>query len=295
VTVTRSSSAALLLIVGLTGLTGCSPQDDRGDYAARYGESALPVSEVVSALSNAPPGLDSAQAYEQYVERWIAEELLAEEARRRSIQDEPEVRRLLREGERSILISSLVERLYEDMDPPTESQIQEYFSQNQDKLALRESFVRIRYLSTGDSAAAVEAHETLETLDASTAPDSLWQEVILRHASDTSVAVALSSSYFPVSRLFRNTPELAQIVNSTVATGAIAPITSLNGEFHVLQIVDRLPAGTSPRMEWVRDDIYNRLMIEARKQLYIDHVQRLKNRALANGDLDIPGQDGFGH
>jgi hypothetical protein len=55
----------------------------------------------------------------------------------------------------------------------------------------------------------------------------------------------------------------------------------------VLQLVKRAAPGTVPPLEWVEDEIHERLRIQSRKQMYARQVQRLRNEALAREALDV--------
>jgi len=196
------------------------------------------------------------------------------------------VQRRVEESERLILIGALVDRLYDEVEPASDREIASYFESNVDNLRLREPFLRIRYVSTRDSAAAALAVSVLDSIHVSPNPDSLWLITITDAGEDPEIATVLSTSYFPVSRLFRNIPYLRNTV-APLAPGQSSIVVTDNGLFHVIQLVDRVDAGTAPNLEWIVEDIQNRLLIDKRKQMYTDQVQRLRNRALAEGLLEI--------
>jgi hypothetical protein len=56
---------------------------------------------------------------------------------------------------------------------------------------------------------------------------------------------------------------------------------------HVVHLLERLPQGSIPSREMVRDDIRERVMIDMRKQLYSRQVERLRTRAVAREELVI--------
>jgi hypothetical protein len=266
--------------------SGCRDDQPSGSYVARVGDAHLSEEDVVSALASVPVGLDSLHAADQIVERWVTDELLSQEARRRNIQDDSEVRKRLEANERSVLISSLIDRLYEEVDPPTEREIEAYFDRNVENLALREPFLRVRHLATGDSLVTVAALALLDTLDRAASPDSVW-EAFLAAVDETGQAPALDpTTYYPASRLFRNSPFLQEAVGK-LGNGRSTVLISPDSLYHVIAVADRVAAGTTPRVEWITDIIQNRLLIEKRKQMYVDQVQRLRNRALAEGRLEV--------
>ena len=281
---TASIRAVVLWSVCL--LAACDETHQEGEFLARVGDSYLHRDDLNLALSSLPAGLDTAHAAEQFIDRWITDELLAQEARQRNLQEDPDVRRRLDESERSVLIGTLVSRMYREVEAPSEREIRSYFERNIENLTLRESFLRIRYLSTHDSAAAVLAVAMLDTLDTSSAPDSTWRSIVEAAAADPDVCLALSLNYFPEGRLFRNIPSLAESI-ARLRPGQSTPIIEIDDMYHVIRLVDRVPPGTKPRLEWVTDDIGNRLLIDKRKQMYLDQVEGLRNSALARGRLEV--------
>ncbi len=269
-----------------TVLTACSEPEAECDFVARVGEACLSENDLVAALSSVPPGLDSTHAARQVVERWITDELLSQEALRRNLEEDPEVKRRMEENERSVLISTLVDRLYDEVEPANEREIESYFERNIENLRLREPFLRIRYLNTSDSLTSIVAVSVLDSIGGSTNPDSVWLTAISDLSDDPETATVLSTSYFPESRLFRNIPYLRDAV-APLAAGQSGIVLTEDGFFHVIQLVDRVDAGTIPNLEWIIQDIQNRLLIDKRKQMYADQVQRLRNRALAEGLLEL--------
>ena len=127
----------------------------------------------------------------------------------------------------------------------------------------------------------------MDSIAVSANPDSVWMSTVSNLGDDPETATVLSTSYFPASRLFRNIPYLQDAV-APLAVGQSGIILTDDGVYHVIQLVDRVDTGTVPNMEWIVQDIQNRLLIDKRKQMYADQVQRLRNRALAEGLLEIP-------
>ncbi|MEM6334950.1 MAG: peptidyl-prolyl cis-trans isomerase [Bacteroidota bacterium] len=280
----RSFASVLCLLA----LAACGSEEaTEDDFVARLGDVYLLETEVETALASMPPGLDSQLVRQQYIEQWMTNELLAQEALKQELMDDPDVQRQVRESQRSILITELVSRLQETAQSPSELEIQAYFDANVNNLRLREPFARLRYLSTADSASAVAAREMLLTLGRRSNPDSLWQAEVIAQASDSEGAMVLSTNYFPMSRLFRAQPELAQTLRR-IGPGEVAPLVKSGDLFHVFQLAERAPTGTAPQLDWVREEVRQHLMISARRQMYIDKVQRLRTEALAAGQLVLP-------
>ncbi len=270
-----------ILIVGLA----CEQPPPKPDYVARVGDSYLTRAEVYATLSALPRVQDTTEAQQQIVEQWVTNELIFQEARRLRLRDDPDVRRMLEKSERSVLISAYVSRLFTDeAATPTPADIQAYYEQHGEQLRLREPYVRLRYLATVDPDSARLAHTLLR--QSLPGADSTWEALVFRFAEDPDGSMGLTHTYSAESQLFTAMPEVRSAL-ARLKKGELAPLFQAGGRYHVLQLVDRAPPGTLPRLPWVEEELERRLEIETRKQLYARQVQRLRTEALAHETLEI--------
>ncbi|NBC16532.1 MAG: peptidyl-prolyl cis-trans isomerase [Bacteroidetes bacterium] len=274
------------LLLCLMVVSACGNQTPPEDYVARVGDAYLTQQELSEALADMPPRRDSAGARTQVIDRWVTNELLYQEAQRRNLRAVPDVRRRIEESERSVLIDALVSRVYEeDLDTPSAAEINAYYQRNRDRLRLREPFVRVRYLSTTAPDSAEAARRLLRDALRQDAADSLWPGIVQRFALDSEAALTLADTYYPERSLFAQYPALRDLM-PRLGTGEVAPVIEADSLHHVLHLVDRAPAGTIPELAWIEDDVQRQLLIDARKQMYARHVQRLRNRALSRNALE---------
>ncbi len=283
---TMKQLATVLSTALLVLLVGCDDQEARPAYVARVGDQYLLEDDLQRALDKLPARQDSADARRQIVEQWVTTAVLHQEALRRGLQQDAEVQRELNDSERSVLVNSLVTRMYEENDvSPSPAEMQSYFERHKEQLRLRESFVRVRYLETETRTKAEQARRALQ--QASVADrDSVYLETAEQLAARPSFATEISSSYHPESRLFGEKPLVREALDG-LADGQTAPIVEVDSIFHVIQLADRVPSGTIPEPEWIEDELVRRLIIQGRKQLYARQVQRLRNEALAREDLEV--------
>ncbi len=282
----RLTRVLIVLALGVFW-SGCGEPTPPEEYAARVGDAYLTESEVRQAITGSHPATDSTTARQQYIEQWVTNELLYREAERHDLANEPAVQQKLRAQERSVLINELTSRLFENMSAaPSPAQIATYYERNKEQLRLREPFARIRYLATTNINTARSVHEELVDLDDSASADSLWDVFIERYAADPAEARELAAHHYPVSNLFPRHPAVREALNELVP-GETAPVVRSRGLAHVVQLVDRVAAGTVPELNWVEDTIRRRLQIRARKQMYEREVQRLRNEARADDQIEI--------
>ena len=278
--------AAAVCLGILAWLWGCQQEAPAPDFVARLDGQYLTQEEVSEALAALPVPTDSTEARQQIIEQWVTNQLLYQEALRRDLTQDPAERRLLEENERSVLVSALISRLYEE-DPaaPSAAELQAYFERHKEQLRLREPYLRVRYLATADAEDAAAVREELASAP-DAARDSVWTAAVQQHADDVQDALQLSSNFYPESRLFAAHPALREVVSGLTA-GQTGPVFESDGRHHVLQLVARVPAGTVPELSWIEDELRHRLTIQSRKQMYARQVQRLRNEALAREELEI--------
>lgn len=280
-----------LLLLGLVLLSsiGCQKKPPPPNVVVRVGQAYLTRDELTCALQLLPIQMDSTEASQQVIEQWITNQLLYQEALRRGLRNDPEVQRLLGENERSVLISALLEQLYQE-EASAESQlnpdeVQAYYERYKEQFRLREPYLRVHYLHTTRAQEAQTVHQVLR--ETKTVSDSLWEALVDRYAENPEEARLLASRYVPVTRLFTAvvlTPLREAL--QRLRNGELAPLIEIDGHYHVLQLVDRLPAGTIPELRWIYNEVAQQVRIQARKQIYARLVQRLRNEARVRGDLE---------
>ena len=276
----------ILILLCSVALAACKQELGDVEYIARVGDRLLTQEDLGPMFEVFPVGQDSSEALEQIAEEWVKNELIAQEALRRGLRNDDEVQRLLEENERSVLVSTFVSRLFrEETLNPTEEEIEAYYAQNADQLALREDYVRVRYIGSDDASRAEEARLLLRDATAAGKADSLWPSLIDQFAIDKDASIMISSRFYPRSVLFPSA-QLRDMV-TRLNLNQISPVIEEGGSYHFVQVAERRNAGQIPELSWIEEELKQRLTIEARKQMLARQVQRLRTEALAREDLEI--------
>jgi len=277
----------VLVVVTSIMQFGCSSQDPPDNFVARVGERVYTRTELNSALGTLVLAQDSAEAAQKLIEQWVTNEVLLNEAVRRGVRSDPEIRDQLIENERSILVTALLEQLAsENTGTISRSDLDAYYEQHRDQLAITEPFVRIRYTAVGSIDSATVAETAMNELVSSPNADSIWALLANRFRVEDVNVRALSDSYYPVSQIAAAVPGLEDII-STIPIGNVIEPFEANGNIHVIQLVDRLDTGTIPELYMIEEFVRSRVAIEARKQMLARQVQRLRNEAIAREELEV--------
>ena len=267
-------------------LARCRKQPPPTPYVARVGEARLTEADIEAGLAALPAGRDTADARQQFIEQWVASTLLYREAQRRGLQNDSAVQEQLAQSKRSVLTSALLSQLYEEAPAPSRTELQTYYDEHQDQLRLRDPFVRVRHLAAADAADAQKVQQALLDAGSPAQADSLWPSLAQQHATDPARAEALAGNYVAEPQLFAGAPALRAAL-ADLDPGEVAPIVEAAGLFHVVQLAERVPAGTVPVLDWVEGEVRERLLMQMRKQMVARQVQRLRNEAASRDALDI--------
>lgn len=286
----RIESRRLVPLLGLAlfliGLSGCQPKEPPSSYVARVGSHYLTQDDLQRMLSDMGPALDTTEARQQVIDQWITRTLLYREALRLNLESVDAVQRKLERQRRSILVTAVTNRIYEEADlAPSPEEVRTYFERHKDRFRLREPYVRVRYLATQRRSAAQTVRQAL--LERPVPPDSLWRRLVREHAADSARAGRLSKQVLPERRLSQQLPYSPDAL-AALGEGDVAPILEEDGTYHVLQLVRRLSEGTEPKLSWFENEIRRRLRIRARKQIYAREVERLRSKARTDGALESP-------
>jgi len=269
------------------GLLGCESDAPPESYVARVGDHYLQEDDVQRKLRGMGPVPDSTVARQQVIQQWVERILLLREAKRLNLSQNEDVQRRLEERRRSTLVTAMTNRLYENTDqPPTDEEIRTYFERHRAQLTLREPYVRVRHLTTPNEDSA-QAVRTALLGDPSATADTLWQRLSRRYGQQPRRSQRLADRFLPESRLFSQVPYVRGALGP-LQNGEVAPVIEGNDQYHVVQLVRRLPEGTDPELRWVEDEIRRRLQVRHRKQMHARKVERLRNRARADSLIETP-------
>jgi parvulin-like peptidyl-prolyl isomerase len=271
---------------------GCSSTSDssqkEGDVAAQVGGQYLYKSEVHKALSSLPKGLDSLEASKQFINQWVTTALMANEAENQNLQNDEEVKKRIEDSRRSVLMAALLDKINKNNPKePTPTEIATYFTEHKDQLVLREPYVCVRYLQTQSQEKANAAYQALQI--ALQNPDTVaneWARIVKQYADDSRTSLELSDNYIPESRLTDAAEPVWQTLQG-MSNGQVSNVLNVSNKYHVLQLVERLPEGSTPKISWIQNDIREILRMNTQKQAYLVYTQDLKSKALSKGVLKI--------
>jgi hypothetical protein len=225
---------------------------------------------------------DSVTAINRYVESWVSRQLMAQEADRLGLQQLQDVDGRLKRVRDDVLIEVLRERALNEISAEiqvTEEDILAYFEQNRSQFAFAERHVRIRHLMSGSLEKSIAAKRDIES-------GMPWERVVAQYASDKEAALASDAELKPASTQLLHVPPMMAYL-PTLAMNTSSGIRQWGDEFHFIIITESFEAGSTPDVTWIKDRIFEWLLIDKRRKALQQYERSLFYEAESKGSLRI--------
>jgi len=249
---------------------GCQ-RNGGSTYVAKVGNSTLTKGDIERVRSRSR---DSVLDTHRYVDEWVITELLYQEAERRGIADDDEVRRQAEQARRHFAVAALLQQeLYDDTSSVSEDSIEAYYQRNKNGFTLREDVVNMSYAAFTDREAANAFRSEL-------LHNTPWDQAIASFRTDSTGRSALFQSaqkqYFTRGRTY---PAELWKLAMAIRRGDVSFVVKVDKSFYVLIPHSLMRQGTIPEIGYVWNDIHDRLLIERRRERYEGLIASLRSRA----------------
>jgi parvulin-like peptidyl-prolyl isomerase len=265
-----------------------------GKTLATFNGGSLTVEEVNRQLSALPPmvrmRLQSPAARKDYVEGLVRVELLAREAVRQGLQNDPEVVETVKKALAQRMLQVTLEK---NAQQPTDDEVKAWYDAHQGDYARPETVqIQDLFLSADVKDAAkrkarsTEAEKIRAKAKALKPEDEPGFAALVKASSDDALTKQMGGDLraMPFTDLeARQGPEVAKAAKALQTPGEISPVVATDKGFHVLRLKARTPPHTLP-VEEVKTQIRNRLYSERRTAASDELLKRLK--ADSNFTLD---------
>jgi len=266
-----------LLVISLAVLpwaAACSRGSDPSPVIARVGGSTLTLEDLRATLPAEVLERADRQDLLAFVNGWVRTELLEQAARSMSYPKDPRVRSRLEDAIRSILVDVFLEDEL-DVDPLiSNSEVQDYYLNNQEEFRRSTDEVRVAILWVSDSAAAQRARDAILA-------GRTFEEV----TADTSLGVLASE----LESGFMTEADLGEELGSTVfrqTEGVLSRPTRIGNGYVLIRVEQRQNAGTVRELAEVREDIVARMAADLRNIKLEDLLGRLLEDSEVTIDID---------
>jgi peptidyl-prolyl cis-trans isomerase C len=261
----------LILSVWLLSISGCrsSNQVKEGKALVKVDDEELTEEGLKAELSLAYGDSILPGAKLEYLNRWIDNQLLYEEAKKRGLDKLPEVQIRAKQATKDVTVLSLLNDQIAKNIQISEDDARKFYQQNKDFFKREQEEVRASHIlfssqAQADSASArLKKGEDFELLARELSLDSLTRNT----GGDI--------GYFSLS----NTDPVVARVASGLQTGMVSPPFKTAMGYHILKVTDRKPKGSIRDLEGVKATLMNQLLQEKRNQAISSLLGELKKKA----------------
>jgi len=256
-----------VLVIGVSGLIGCAKKSAVEVVAVVNGQE-ITMAMVDSKIENLPTHYQAfaTQHKKEVVDEMVIEELLFKEAKKRKLHKDSEVKALIDEAIRKVLIAKVIEDEAKKSIPVSEDDVKTYFEQNKDRYLVPE-MVRASHILTSTEE---EAKKAKEELDAGVD----FAEVARKYSKDLTKDRGGDLGYFKKGQMI---PEFEKTAFA-LEIGQISDLVKSRFGYHIIKLGDRKPA-TYRQFEEVKSNIRNLLSRNNQREAFDEFANKLKAKA----------------
>jgi len=263
----------VLTIAGLLTLittTGCERPSGQRSFVARVGNAYLTHDEL-RARSGAAS--DSSEASLRFVNEWVSNELLYQEAVRREFDKQEPVRERMEAVQKRIAVEALLDEvLFQDSAEVGEDEVTAYFPEHEQEFMLSEDVALVSFARFNERGPA-------NTFRSGIVRGKTWDQAVDDLSTDSMLVAHLlqitHQQYVTRSTLF---PEELWKVARTLNPSKVSFVVTTDSGYYVLFLHDFRRQGTIPDLSYVAPEIHGRLMIDKRRKRYEEFLEGLRSR-----------------
>lgn len=240
---------------------------------ARVGNAYLAQEEVTSAIG-ADLSADRQRLAQEYVDSWITSQLLYQEAVREGVGEDDEVKQQIEQMRQRLIIGKYLTKVVytDDASSIDEAEIKKRFDSESADFVLREDIVQI-------SAVLFSERDAANAFRTPILSGSSWGETLSKFQNDPvqrlQIVQVIDHQYFSKSALY---PEELWKLARTLPIGQTSFAVKTDLGYYVMQVYTLKKQGELPPLEYVRDEIRQRIILGKRKEAYELLLQNLRTK-----------------
>jgi hypothetical protein len=261
----------LAIVAAVVLAAGCGKSPPPARVLARVGETELTLDELQSIVDTTTPGWRA--HIPRDVAAWVSTEMLAQEAKRTGIEDDPGFHAEWNEAYRQILARRLMSgQIYADTVSFTEEALRAYFQKHASEFFLREDVAKLNMI-------AFQTREQASSFAAQAVERGRWSELVSERMRDGAFSSTVVTSREGVYETRRSIyPPEAWKVATTLPLNEISfPVRTPAG-YYVIQALGLYRQGAAAEFELVREEVRTRLLMEYRREKATRFIGTLRER-----------------
>jgi peptidyl-prolyl cis-trans isomerase C len=261
----------VVLALGLFAFTGCEKANPKvaktggKDVVAMVGNETITLKEVDDRIAKMPPYYQNMLKgrKRELVEDLVLEKLFYNEAKKKGLQNDKEVKELMAEAERKIMISKFIKDEVEDKAAVSDKEVQDYYNAHKDEFVIPERWKASHILvKTEDEANAVLAD---------LANGKSFEEEARGKSQDASAGKGGDLGYFAKGQMVPEFEEAA----TKLEVGQTSGVIKTQFGYHIVKLTDKKPAAAQEFKD-VSEKIKSELVMQKRREAFDKLVTSLK-------------------
>jgi len=247
-----------------------------GEAVARVGLEVLTIADIAHDVPAELRHQIGKNELQDYVVRWIDSQILYQEAKKRRLDQNEEVRHELRRLERELTVNALLDQELKKSFAITEAEIERYYHDHRQAFTRDAAEVHLQFIKVGNKKPA-------DSLTTALRQGGDFLQVARQFAGGDSAGVDLFLTE-------EETPPAVASAVFTMMIGAISRPLQLDNGFHVFKMIEKFEAGSQKPLAQMRDEIVAKIQSEKRQERYKQMLAELKNNTVVEKNFELLDQ-----
>lgn len=250
--------------IGVLALEACGGRVPEDEIVARVGDAVLKREVMIQRMRW--EGMREDQENE-FVERWVNQELLYQEARKLGLHKTEELRWELELVEKEFLIQKLLETTFANKILITEEEILSHYEKYKEEFRVDEDEVRALHILTKTREEANAARQEIRA-------GKPFEEVARELSVDIFRERGGDMGFFTRDDVI---PEVQRYAFRS-SEGTLSPVFSSSYGYHLLKVLKKRVKGDVKDLSDIRAEIIQRLRVNKERSVYYDLLFQLQNK-----------------
>ena len=272
---------ASAVIFGIA-ISGCAKKQDSNDKVlARVSSQVITANDLKARIAKMPPYYQNiiSKNPKKYVEDMIVETLCYEEGVRKGIDRDAEVREVVKEAKKKIVMAKLIKNEVEDKIVVMEDEMKKFYAEHKDEFKTPEMW-RASHILVADEK---EAKAMLDEL----AKGANFEDLAKAHSIDATASRGGDVGYFRVGQLVPDFEKACLKLD----VGQTSDVVRTQFGYHIIRLTGRKEPGIKSYDE-AKSAIEAELKKEKRGELFNALVLKLKNKyGVEVNESAFPGEE----
>ena len=265
--VRKNFTRIIILLLGLSVFCGCSSNTSEDNVVAKVGNYEITVKGFNERISNLPEKYREVvkRRKNEYLEDLIKDTLLYQEAVRKDLDREEDVRNLIEEAKKKIIIARLLQDEVDNKVVITDEDIELFYTANKGKYMTPE-IMRVSHILVLSKDDADKIAEEINR-------GANFEDLARAKSVDPTAQRAGDIGYFPKGQIL---PEFEEAC-SLLQIGDISGIVETTLGYHIIKLTDRKAPRVRPLSD-VKNDVKARLRVLKKKKLFKNLLGEIKQK-----------------